>query len=144
MNTYIYTSIKSNRCSNKLLNAPRGCARIRTGICLLKQTRIRRARLASESWHNMNLERCRIAVTAEKYQKVGDTGVKTSWKVRQKVPDSAGKVRVNRGQSDRKSNRAGAERNIFRQIKVNPDRLKRIKANQSKSKRIKTNQSRWT
>ena len=32
------------------LNAPRGCARIRTGICLLKQTRIRRARLASESW----------------------------------------------------------------------------------------------
>jgi len=31
------------------LNAPRGCARIRTGICLLKQTRIRRARLASES-----------------------------------------------------------------------------------------------
>jgi len=33
-----------------VLNAPRGCARIRTGICLLKQTRIRRARLASESW----------------------------------------------------------------------------------------------
>ena len=32
------------------LSAPRGCARIRTGICLLKQTRIRRARLASESW----------------------------------------------------------------------------------------------
>ncbi len=59
-----------------------------------------------------------------------------------KVPDSAGKVRVNREQSDRKSNRAGAERNIFRQIKVNPDRLKRIKTNQSESKRIKADERR--
>jgi hypothetical protein len=31
-----------------------------------------------QSLNDMNLERCSIAVTAEKYQQVGGTGVKTS------------------------------------------------------------------